>query len=172
MNKFEFEDFKKSDSALPTEELSKKVLNIVKDDIEPRSAIVFSKLLAIQTLVGFLTLTLCPQFSLSLTNKHELFHYFHYKFGESICMMICGSIFIGTGAIVAAYVLKKSEVQKIRSSTFLYYFTITSIALASFTMIGTEIYLRLASLWFLGALIAGMSMFELNFRLRKMVFYP
>ena len=167
MNKFDFDDFKNNDSDSPDHVLSLKVLNSIKEEIDPSIKVVFSKLLGVQALIGFLTLTFCPQFTLSLTNSYELFHYFHYHFGESVCMMICGSIFVGSGAIVSAYILKSSEIQKIRRSKFLYYFGVTSIALSSFILIGPDLYLKLASFWFLGAFIAGVSMLELNFILRK-----
>lgn len=169
MKNIEFSDFKQSDSHSPDQSLNIKILNYVKKDIDPSITTVFSKLLGVQALIGFLTLTFCPQFSMSLTNSHELFHYFHYQFGESICMMICGSIFIGSGAIVSAYLLKTSEIQKIRRSSLLYYFSITSMALASFILIGPDLYLKLASFWFLGALIAGVLMLELNFFLRRKI---
>ena len=167
MSNVDFNDFKSNDSCAPDESLNLKVLNYIREDIDPRFTVVFSKLVGIQALIGFLTLTFCPQFSLSLTNNFELFHYLHYKFGESICMAICGSIFIGTGAFVSAYLLKKAEIQKIRRSIFLYYFTVSSIALAFFTFLGPSIYFELATFWFFGALAAGVFMLEFNFFLRR-----
>ena len=166
----EFLEFMNSKDINLPEELGQKVLNFVKNDLNPSHKIVFGKFLAIQAFIGFLTLLFCPQFSLSLTNNFELFHYFHHTFGERVCMAICGLIFIGSGAIFATYVLKQGEVRKIKESRFLYYFSITSIALSSFIFLGADTYLNLAVFWFLGASFGGLIMFEINRFIRKEVF--
>jgi hypothetical protein len=165
----DFQDFMDSNSAHPPEHISTNILNIVKSDLDPSHTIVFSKLLGVQAFVGFLTLTFCPQFDLSLTNNYELFHYLHNTFGANVCMAICGSIFIGTGAIFASYLLNLSELRKIKDSKLLYYFSISSIAIASFTLLGAEIYLTLTIFWLMGATLAGVLLFELNRLLRLKV---
>ena len=63
----------------PPEDLSERILSFVQSDLNPSHKIVFTKLLAIQGFIGFLTLLFCPQFNLSLTNNFELFHYFHHQ---------------------------------------------------------------------------------------------
>jgi hypothetical protein len=167
----DFLDFMNSKGVNPPEELSNRILNFVKADLDPSHKTVFSKLLGIQAFIGALTLTFCPQFSLSLTNNYELFHYFHHKFGENICMAICGSIFIGSGALFAAYILKSSEVRKIKESRILYYTSISIIALSSFIILGPEVYLSLALYWLVGATIGGLSVFELSRVVRRHVFH-
>ena len=139
----------------------------MKADLHPSHSIVFFKLLIIQSFIGFLTLIFCPQFNQSLTNNFELFHYFHHHFGEKICMMICGSIFMGSGALLAAYLLKRSEVLKIKKSVFLYYATLSIIALSSFFLLGADIYLRLSTYWLVGSTIGGFVLFELNRLIRN-----
>lgn len=163
----DFQDFLNSDKFSPSKELDDKILSFVKKDLEPSHFIVFSKLLSIQTFIGVITLLFCPQFNLSLTNKYDLFHYFHHTFGESICMMICGSIFIGSGAIFASYLLKSSEVRKIHKSNFLYYLSISIIATSVFMILGTNTYIKLISFWFIGATISGILMFEINRIIRQ-----
>ena len=160
-------DFINSRSATPSNEISERVMSFVQTDLNPTHKVVFSKLLGIQALIGFLTLTFCPQFNFSLTNSYEVFHYFHHRFGESICMVICGSIFIGSGALFAAYLLKSSEVRKIKQSSFLYYTSISIMALSSFMLLGSEVYLTLAAYWFAGSTIGGVIVFELNRLIRR-----
>lgn len=166
----DFLNFTSSKGISPPDELSNKILDYVKHDLNPSHKIVFGKLLGIQVFIGFLTLIFCPQFNLSLTNNYELFHYFHHKFGESICMAICGSIFVGSGTLLAAYILKASEVRKIRNSRLLYYFSIVSIALTTFLLLGADIYLNLAMFWFIGAYIGGLVLFEVNRVIRREIF--
>ncbi len=169
-DKKDFNDFIDSTELSPPEKLSNRILNLVKADLNPSHKIVFSKLLAIQAFIGFLTLTFCPQFSLSLTNHYELFHYFHHKFGENICMAICGSIFMGSGALFATYILKSSEIRKIKKSRLLYYMSLSIIAFSTFFLLGSNIYLILATYWLVGSTIGGLVVFELNRLIRKEVF--
>jgi hypothetical protein len=166
----DFLAFTKSEGHSPSNQLSQKILSSIKNDLNPSHKIVFTKLIGIQAFIGTMTLLFCPQFSLSLTNKHELFHYFHHTFGERICMVICGSIFIGSGAVLAAYILKTSEVRKIKESCILYYFSIASIALSLLMLFGVSTYLNLALYWLLGASAGGLLMFETNRVIRKKVF--
>ena len=86
-------------------------------------------------------------------------------------MAICGSIFIGSGALFAAYILKSSEVRKIKESRILYYTSISIIALSSFIILGSEVYLSLALYWLVGATIGGLSVFELSRVVRRHVFH-
>lgn len=171
MNNFEkdYQDFLSAEKEAPSEKISNDILNYVKSDLNPTHKVVFLKLLSIQAFIGSLTLLFCPQFSLSLTNNHKLFHYFHYNFGEDICMFVCGSIFIGSGAIFAAHLMKRSEIKKIQTSKILYYFSISSIFLATFIFIGSETYLRLLAFWFIGASTSGIVLFELNRLIRDRV---
>lgn len=166
----DFLEFMNSKGVSPPEELSDRILNFVKADLNPSHKIVFSKLLGIQAFIGFLTLIFCPQFDLSLTNNHELFHYFHHKYGESTCMAICGLIFIGSGALFSSYILKSSEIRRIKESKFLYYMTVSIIALSVLFIFGAKIYLNLAFFWFIGAILGGVSIFEINRIIRREIF--
>ncbi|MDC0980261.1 hypothetical protein OAQ84_00850 [Bdellovibrionales bacterium] len=166
----DFQDFLNSKNISPPEQISANVLTHVKSDLDPSHLTVFSKLMGIQAFIGLLTLTFCPQFNLSLTNNYELFHLLHHTFGESVCMAICGSIFIGSGAIFASYLLSLGEIRKIKESKFLYYLLISSIAVLTFIFLGADIYLKLTLFWFIGASLAGALLFELNWNLRlKMI---
>lgn len=171
-NKFneDFKEFMSSEGVAPPNELSEKILNHVRKDLDPSHITVFSKLLGVQAFIGILTMLFCPQFSLSLTNNHDVYHYFHYTFGESICMAICGSIFIGSGAVFASFLLNSGEIRKISQSKYLYYFSICSLSVLAFMLLGVETYLKLTAFWVLGAFCSGLILFELgkliNSRLR------
>ncbi len=158
----DFQDFIKDSSKSPSKEISNSVLAKIQKELDPSPWSVFTKLLTIQAFIGVITMLFCPQFTLSLTNNHKAYHYFHYNFGEQICMLICGSIFIGTGAVFASFILKSPEVSKIRDSKFLYFFSLCSIALLVFMLSGAELYLKLTSFWLIGAYISGLILFELG----------
>ncbi|PIK13633.1 hypothetical protein [Halobacteriovorax sp. JY17] len=152
--KDDYLDFAHSSESTPRQ-ISHSILNRVERDLNPNKQIVFLKLLSLQLFVGLLTMLFCPQFTLSLTNNHKLFHYFHHTFGEHICMMICGSIFLGTGAIVAAYLLDIEEVRVIRNTRGLYYLAISGLSLGIFLLFGAKLYLDLTLIWVIGASLAG-----------------
>lgn len=162
----DFNDFKKPSSTKPSIETKAHLLNKIKAELNPSHTLVFTKLLCIQAFVGVLTLLFCPQFQFSLTNNYDLFHLFHHRFGALACMSICGFIFIGSGAIFAAYLLKVEEVFKIKQTKHLYYFAISGLAILSFLLLGAEIYLDLVSMWFLGAVLGGVLMLNLNNTIR------
>jgi len=170
-NDKDFLDFINSKGVNPPEDLSNRVLSFIKAELNPSHITVFSKLLGIQAFIGFLTLTFCPQFNLSLTSNYELFHYFHHSFGKSICMAICGSIFLGSGALFATYILKPSEIKKIKESNFLYYTSISVLALSSFFLLGSEIYLTLSAYWLFGSTVGGLVTFEINRIIRINIFH-
>lgn len=112
----------------------------------------------------------CPQFQMSLTNNYEVFHYFHYRYGEAVCMMICGSIFLGSGAMVASVAMNKGEVRMIRKVKTFSFFSLASISLLSFLLLGAEIYLSAAFFWLLGGGISGTIFFESGLIIREELF--
>jgi hypothetical protein len=158
----DFQDFSKDSPSNPSQEMEQKLLKKVELELNPKHSTIFIKLISIQAFIGLLTLLFCPQFSLSLTNNQEVFHYFHHRYGVAICMAICGSIFVGSGSIFAAYILSFNEVQKIRSTKTLYFLSVSILLISSFFLLGAEIYLGIAAYWTLGASATGVILFELN----------
>lgn len=167
-NNREYNDFINSKGAMPPKELDSKIISFVKYDINPNMKIVFLKLLGIQVFIGILTLLFCPQFELSLTKNYDLYHYFHYTFGIYGCYAICGALFIGSGAIFASYLLRKSEVEKIKMNKLLYYPAISLIVVSLFLLFGAEIYLTVALVWLTGAILGGLLMIEVNSYFRNL----
>jgi len=171
-NNKDYQDFLSSKGSQPSKYLDNRILGFIHEDLNPNSKIVFSKLVTIQLLIGALTLLFCPQFNLSLTNNHELFHYFHHNFGEYICMIICGSIFMGTGAVFASTILSINEIKLIRSKEFLFYPTLSILILPMFLIFGAEMYLNLTLFWLIGTTISGVIFIEAGFRIKKsLAFY-
>lgn len=152
-----------------TSRLDKSVLEMVHRDLDPDHKIVFLKLTLIQGFIGFLTMLFCPQFNYSLTNNYDLFHFFHQTLGHSACIVICGCIFFGSGALFASYLLTQGEVNRIRSSRFLYYMGLSIVAVSCFMLFGAKIYLNLLFFWLIGAIGGGMVIFELSRILRFQV---
>ncbi|MCK5882064.1 MAG: hypothetical protein KAG61_00125 [Bacteriovoracaceae bacterium] len=168
----DFNDFLTSGDKAPPKKLDQLLMSKIKADLDPLHSVVFIKLLFIQAFIGFLSLLFCPQFELSLTNNFKLFHFFHHNLGTYWCMAACGTVFIGSGAIVASLILSGRERAKVLSSKGLYSMAITGIALSFFIIFGTRIYLDILSFWALGATISGiLSMFSMDLLLRYLAKY-
>jgi hypothetical protein len=155
-------DFINNEGVEPPLDLSNRVLHLIRSEMKPAHGLVLGKLILVQAFIGAITMIFCPQFSFSLTNNHDVFHFFHHKFGEYVCMIICGTIFMGTGALFASFLMKKGEVQRIRESRLLYYFTISILFMSIFLLMGADIYLRLVLFWLIGSVIGGALMFEVS----------
>lgn len=146
-----------------------RILSHVKAELQPAVALVFAKLLVVQAIMGMLTLLFCPQFELSLTSNVELLHYFHHVYGESLCALICGAIFIAPGAALAAYLLKPAEVHKVKSAGLFYHLAVAGTALLAFFLGGADVFNQLALFWFTAATLTATLLFDLNLRLRPRV---
>ncbi|WP_127716815.1 hypothetical protein [Halobacteriovorax sp. HLS] len=147
-------------------ELKEDVCTQITTKLNPSHALIYSKLLTSQLFFGVISLTFCPQFELSLTNNYDLFHYFHRTFGAHICMILCGAVFMGAGAILSSLLLSITEIKKIYQSRFLYFTSLTGIFISLFFVYGVEIYLKMASLWAIGSIVSAIVIFKSAITLR------
>lgn len=159
----DYHDFVAHENMLPSKHTRSAILDYVKADLHPSPIVIFGKLLVMQVVMGLLTLLFCPQFGFSPTNGIEVFHYIHHNYGESVCMIICGAIFMTPGAIFASYVLKTGEAKKIKAAGSLYHLAIAAVAVF---ILGANIFSQPTLFWLIGASMAAMTMFDLNLALR------
>ncbi|MDH5581141.1 MAG: hypothetical protein OEY33_04485 [Bdellovibrionales bacterium] len=166
----EFKDFLNNESVSPNKSLDEKVLNHVQRDLKITPTQLFLKIFGIHTIVGLLTLLFCPQFELSLTNNHEVFHFFHRTFGPYICMMICGVIFVGTGSLLVGGIINFRDLSIIHKHPFLYFSGITGFFILGFIIFGAKIYLESVLFWALGSILSSVIFFECIRLIRKLNF--
>ena len=152
---FDFESFVNTPETPAPEALSLSIKNTVKKDLNPILSYVLLKIFAIQLVAGTSTLFLCSQFGVSFFNIKGLRHLFMF-FGEIGCMALCGSLFIGAGALVAMLVLRPEEIRVIWKRKEIYYSAFALIFLLSFYLIGSE-HMRASIViaWFLGSFVAS-----------------
>jgi hypothetical protein len=162
----EFLEFDHRQGSRPSNQVDSAILQLVAADLIPSHSRIFFKLLIIQSVVGILTMLFCPQFDLSLTNRYELFHFFHRTFGHYGCMAVCGALFIGSGAVVASILMTREELKRLSRSSIIYYLAISGCAITSFLFISPEVYLDAATTWYLGATVGGISMMQLVSKIR------
>lgn len=163
MNRQEYNDFCHDKSYSSPSELDKNIIQRVQKDLTPKEAQLFIKILLVQAFIGTLTLLFCPQFELSLTHYDDLFHFIHRNFGHYPCMFICGTIFIGSGALFARTIISKSELSLLKRRSVLYYTTFSGVSILLFLFLGAELYLDATLIWFLGATLSGMTITALPY---------
>ena len=161
----EFEEFLGVQPQLPPEHLSQSILSYVHSDLNPSPWKVFSKLSLIHALVGGITLLFCPQFGLSLWDGMGMMHIF-MKWGEQVCMLACGAVFMAGSLLVASLGLRVEEIRVIRKTELLQISILGLLSLGAFLCLGLNIVLSLAAFWFLGSLFGGIITLELGWKLR------
>ena len=151
----EFDEFLNGEARSVPPGVSRLILDRVRDDLEPPVKLVFLKLLLVQSFVGVITMLFCPQFNLSLTNYYELFHLFHRQFGPTICMAICGGIFVGSGAVIGSFLLTKAEVNVVARRALFSYLILAIIFHTGFMLVGVDVYLEASTAWIIGSWATG-----------------
>ena len=76
-------------------------------------------------------------------------------------MIVCGMIFLGGGAVIAPFFLKKAEIKAIEKSVLIYFPTVALLAVMLFYSLGAEIDWTLAVPWFSGGSLGSVIGFEL-----------
>lgn len=168
------EDFKEfaacEDMAVP-EELSKKVLMSIQSQMNPSAWLVFLKVLGIHSIVGTLSLGICNQFGMNPFNtEFSLMDYF-MKYGHTVCMTLCGFVFVSLSISIAILVLNSDEVRVFKKNSYIHIFSVSLFSLASFLTFGAEITLNFGFLWMIGAFLGGYTPI-LYLKLKHLVFRP
>lgn len=151
----DFKEFVQADGVPVPMDVSEKILNRVRTDLNPSPWLVFAKLLGIHLVVGTLSLAICNQFGLNpFRTGFSLSNYF-MKFGHSTCMVFCGVLFIGLTIILGQLFLRSEELLVLSRNAPLQVFGLTVLSMASFIAFGAEVVLGIGVLWFIGAMIGG-----------------
>jgi len=153
----EFLEFLQSDASVP-DSISEKVWQTVKKDLHPSSLLIFVKLLLIHLVVGTATLFVCPQFGNGawLWKGHGLMGIF-MKWGTVGCALGCGATFLGFSLLIGGFLLKASELKKLRSTVGIQVFLLSALSLMLLMLLGTDSGWEFASLWLVGAFLGGLA---------------
>ncbi len=154
----------------PSSHIEKSIIESIENKMFWENLLIYFKFLSIIATTSIVTLFFCPQFNLSFTNNHELYHFFHHTFGEVGCMMICGVLFSGTGSILAGIILNKFE-QKIiglKNILLLIVFSVSSLLL--FILIrGEFIRIDLMIYWASSGIILSSTFFYLSKKSKEII---
>ncbi len=118
MNNNEFLKFINSKETLPSSELDNKI----RSQISSSLAITLSKVVRKLSLVHFasaiLTLSFCPQFGIGPIGGGEGITSLVLQYGQLVCGLFCGTIFMGTTAFISLFVFNKAEITLLYKNSF------------------------------------------------------
>lgn len=151
----EFKEFVQADDVPVPKDVTERIFNRVRADLNPSAWVVFAKLLGIHVVVGTLSLAICSQFGINpFHTSFSLSEYF-MKFGHSTCMLLCGVLFIGLTVLLGRLFLRREELLVLSRNAILQIFGLSVLSMAAFIGLGAEIVLGIGVLWFVGAMIGG-----------------
>ena len=152
----DFNDFVSHKDASVPEELSQKIFSYVHRDLNPSPSKVFVKLTVIHALVGTLSLSICDQFGMNPFNRSFSLSEYFMRFGHSVCMSLCGFLFLSLSVLIAWFFLRPEELQRLWKTSWIQIPSIAMLSLAAFAALGADLFVGIAGLWFLGAVIGGL----------------
>lgn len=151
----EFNEFISVEPTNPPQSFSEKILTSTKKIMNPSPWLVFLKLLGIHSIFGTLSLAVCNQFGLNPFNTHLSLSEYFMTFGHSVCMSLCGVIFVGSSIIAAWVILNRDEFNIIKKNFFIQIFSLGFLSLATFVALGAHVTFSLAVVWLIGAFVGG-----------------
>ena len=163
----DFLTFLDSDEIEPPSCISEEVRATVFRSLHPSPFRVFAKLALIVGMSSSLTLLLCPQFGYG----RSLFSFmsFFMQYGDAVCHFACGALFISTGVLLGASVLRPEELRVLRETEFLQISALSAIALGAFVCFGASVLASLGSVWLLGGALGGIISLEGTYFFRERI---
>lgn len=151
----EFQKFMTPVTHTVPNESTRRILNAERRRLVPGAQVVFAKLFSIHLVFGTLSLGICNQFGLNPFNTSLSLAEYFMTFGHSVCMTLCGTIFLGGTILVARILLSPREFLVLRRNVWLQLSSLALLSLAVFIALGAHMTLGIAMLWLLGALVGG-----------------
>jgi hypothetical protein len=159
----EFEQFMAAEPIVPPAGVTERVFTKVKADLNPPTWKVFFKLGAIHSVVGSLTLLVCPQFGMG--PRLGLMTYL-MKLGPQVCTIGCGMLFLGISALVSAFFLRMEDIRVLRKTALLQLSILGLASIGVFRGFGAVVVMDVALLWILGSVPGGFGSLELGWLIR------
>lgn len=164
----EYSEFLAAEKTTVPTEVTTQVLSKVKQLLYPSALSVFSKILGIHIVTGFLSLAVCNQFGLNPFNmSHSLSDFFMDLGGHGFCMVACGTLFISLSIFLAGFFLTVEETKALRKTEFLQTLALGLISIGLFMAVGAQVILTFGGLWILGGLIGGFAATEILWQLKR-----
>lgn len=163
----EFQDFLSAAETAPPALASKDILSRINGDLNPSFQKVFMKVLGIHSVTSLLSLSLCSQFGIRAFSFFDLMHTFMKMTGPTICLALCGALYLGLSSLMISLFLSPEEVRKLRLQKGLQIAILSGASLGVFLCFDAEMLFLPMILWFMGSLIGGVATLELGWLLRS-----
>lgn len=164
----EYEKFLNSEKSEMPDDVDQKILAKLKKLVDPSPLIVFLKVLAIHSVIGFLSLSICHQFGINPFNTNKsIADWLMHVGGHNACMVGCGVLFVGISLFLAGYFLSIEEIIALKRTKVLQVVSLGVISLSLLIAVGAQVALTIGLLWFLGAIIGGMAAVETSLVLKR-----
>ena len=147
--------------------LNEKILKEIKTRLNPDLKILFLKLFVIHLITALLTLSICPQYGLSVFKiSFNLMDTF-MKIGPLFCDFACGTFFTSTSILTAFFILSRDELRVLRHKIFLATLTILLPSFGFLIMFNPELFFQFSLLWALGSVFGIVLSLDLGTRALK-----
>lgn len=165
---FEYEEFLNTEKSEMPDDVDQRVLANLKKLVDPSPLIVFLKVLAIHTVIGFLSLSICHQFGINPFNTDKsMADWMMHVGGHNICMIGCGVLFVGLSLFLGGHFLSIEEVIALKRTKVLQVVSLGVISLSLLIAVGAQVALSIGLLWFIGAMIGGIAAVETSLVLKR-----
>ncbi|MBC7538580.1 MAG: hypothetical protein H7281_07155 [Bacteriovorax sp.] len=148
-------------------QLNNKILTEIKLRLNPDLKFLLLKLFSIHLITALVTLSICPQFGLSVFKSNFNLMDTFMKIGPHFCDFACGAFFTTTSMISALIVLSRDEARVLRHKKFLASFTVILASLGFLLMLNPQLFVEFSILWLLGSIGGVVLSLELGTRVLK-----
>jgi hypothetical protein len=160
----DFKEFLNAPEVRPPTHIRDEVFRVVHRDLNPEFWFVMAKLGGIHAAVGSLSLLLCSQFGMG---RGDTVMNTFMGYGMTVCMIVCGALFLGLTTFVAGFILSNSELKKMRRTAYSPIALMGVASLVVFFCFGADIALGFALAWLFGAILAGVIVTEATLAFRQ-----
>lgn len=135
--------------------VAEKILQDASRYLTPRGTVVFIKVFILHLIAGVFSLIVCDQFGIRPLDIGFTLSQYFMTFGHSVCMFLCGLVFLSTSMLVALVVLRQEEILVLKKNSWLFLLTLILFSLGFFLIFGADFVLSFTLLWIFGAFLGG-----------------
>lgn len=158
-----YKEFLTATPVEPPREVTESILNYVRGDLATSHFQIFTKLILLHALASVVTLSVCPQFGISIFGNGIGLLTVFSKFGIYGCLTVCAALYVGVSFFLSSLILKSYEWDRLRKFGVLYSFGIGILSLLIFMLLGADIVFKYGAVWLMSATFAGLLTLQIRF---------
>lgn len=136
MSRKEYLNFINTKEINPPSSLDLKIKEQISKDLKNIPKIMLKKLFFIHTISAIFTLSICPQFGVGPIGGGHGIAAFVMPYGDFVCGVFCGTIFLGTTATVSLFLLNTSELLSLNKKSLWVFPALATISLILLMTLG------------------------------------